>query len=405
MNDFSVTDILKEVLGDILLDRSLEKGVADAMELLTRGFQAEVGVVWLLDQARERLVPVFSISPVDLSNTSVELGINAESFVAKTGEPLMKNVMDEDERYNGTILGDLGLKVRNMLCVPLGNKQGTLGCIEFANRKDDVAFTEEELQLCERMAAVSAFVIYDQGVKVEAAEKKEVLISMRGITKEYPNGDTVNRVLKGIDLDIYKGEFLIILGESGCGKSTLVNIVGGMDNLTEGTITVEGKDYSHPTDEELTMYRREYVGFVFQAYNLMPNLTAQENVRFIADLVEEPMKPADAIAKVGLSERAGHFPSALSGGQQQRVSIARAIVKKPAIIFADEPTAALDYETSIEVLTVFEEIVRESGSTVVMITHNPEIAKMANRVAKIKDGRIASIKVNLRPVHAAELQW
>ena len=129
MNDFSVTDILKEVLGDILLDRSLEKGVADAMELLTRGFQAEVGVVWLLDQARERLVPVFSISPVDLSNTSVELGINAESFVAKTGEPLMKNVMDEDERYNGTILGDLGLKVRNMLCVPLGNKQGTLGCI------------------------------------------------------------------------------------------------------------------------------------------------------------------------------------------------------------------------------------------------------------------------------------
>ena len=405
VNDFSINDVLKEILSEILLDRSLEKGVADAMEILTRALQAEVGVVWLLDQEGERLVPVFSISPVDLSNMSVGLGGNAESFVAKAGESLMKPVMDEDERYNGTILDDLGLKVRNMICVPLGNKQGSIGCIEFANMKDGVPFTDEELKLCERMAAVSAFVIHDQGIKVEAAKKKEVLISMRGIIKEYPNGDSVNRVLKGIDLDIYKGEFLIILGESGCGKSTLVNIAGGMDSLTDGSISVEGKDYSHPTDDELTMYRREYVGFVFQSYNLMPNLTAQENVRFIADLVEDSMKPADAIAKVGLSERAGHFPSALSGGQQQRVSIARAIVKRPEIIFADEPTAALDYETSIEVLTVFEEIVREGGSTVVMITHNPEIAKMADRVVKLRNGLVSSVKTNLQPAKAKQLVW
>ena len=147
------------------------------------------------------------------------------------------------------------------------------------------------------------------------------------------------------------------------------------------------------------------MGFVFQQYNLMPNLTAQENVQFIADLVKEPMTAEDAIAKVGLTERAGNFPSMLSGGQQQRVSIARAIVKNPKIIFADEPTAALDYQTSIEVLSVFEQIVRDRGSTVVMITHNPEIARMANRVVKLRNGVISSIRVNLHPAMATELVW
>ena len=212
-------------------------------------------------------------------------------------------------------------------------------------------------------------------------------------------------VLKGIDLDIYQNEFVVILGESGCGKSTLVNIIGGMDHLTDGSLIIDGKDFSHPTEAELTRFRREYMGFVFQQYNLMPNLTAQENVQFIADLVKEPMTAEDAIAKVGLTERAGNFPSMLSGGQQQRVSIARAIVKNPKIIFADEPTAALDYQTSIEVLSVFEQIVRDRGSTVVMITHNPEIARMANRVVKLRNGVISSIRVNLHPAMATELVW
>ena len=404
-NKNGLTSILKEVLKEILQEEDLEKGLADAMEILVRALKAEVGVIWLLDQSRERLVPMFSISPIDLSNFSIELGGNAVSYVTKTGESIMKNVMDEDPRYNGSILDDIGMKLQNMLCVPLGNKDVTLGCIQIANKKNDAAFTDEELKLCERVAAVAAFTMFDQGFTIEAAEKKEVLISLRGIIKDYPNGDSVTRVLKGIDLDIYKGEFLVILGESGCGKSTLVNIVGGMDNLTEGTISGEGKDYSHPTDDELTMYRREYVGFVFQSYNLMPNLTAKENVQFIAELVAEPMKSEDAISKVGLAERSGHYPSALSGGQQQRVSIARAIVKRPKIIFADEPTAALDYQTSIEVLSVFEEIVKDEGSTIVMITHNPEIAKMADRVVKLRGGLVSSVKMNMQPARAVDLVW
>ena len=212
-------------------------------------------------------------------------------------------------------------------------------------------------------------------------------------------------MLKGINLDIYKNEFVVVLGESGCGKSTLMNIVGGMDALTDGTLIVEGKDFSHPSDAELTKYRREYIGFIFQSYNLMPNLTAQENVQFIAELVNDPMPAEEAIAKVRLTDHANSFPGQMSGGQQQRVSIARAIVKRPRLILADEPTAALDYATSIEVLSVVEDIVRNQGGTVMMVTHNPEIAKMADRVVKVRGGRIASIKKNLHALHAEELVW
>ena len=219
------------------------------------------------------------------------------------------------------------------------------------------------------------------------------------------SGDGVSRVLKGINLEIYKNEFVVVLGESGCGKSTMMNIVGGMDFLTDGTLLIEGKDFSHPSDSDLTRFRREYVGFIFQSYNLMPNLTAIENVQFIADLVQDPMPAEEAIAKVGLKDKKNNYPGQMSGGQQQRVSIARAIVKKPKLILADEPTAALDYNTSIEVLKVIEDIVKNQGSTVMMVTHNPEIAKMADRVVKVRNGKIASIKKNMHPLHAEELVW
>ena len=234
---------------------------------------------------------------------------------------------------------------------------------------------------------------------------KEVLLQVRNLSRTFRSDKGILKALDDVSFDVCKGETLGVVGESGCGKSTLVNIIGGMDNLTSGTLIVDGKDYSNPTDRELTEYRREYMGFVFQSYNLMPNLTAQENVQFIADIAQDPMPAEEAIEKVGLSERAGNYPAALSGGQQQRVSIARAIVKRPKIIFADEPTAALDYQTSIEVLTVFEEIVKSRGTTVVMITHNPEIAKMANRVVKLKGGLVHSVKLNLQPLDATELVW
>ena len=292
-----------------------------------------------------------------------------------------------------------------MICVPLNNLHDIIGCVQIVNKKDGSLYDAEELQLCERMASLAAITIDEKGLLVDFSEKQEVLAVLKNVTKEYPAGDTVLQVLKGVNLEVYKNEFVVVLGESGCGKSTMMNILGGMDFLTDGQLLIEGKDFSHPSDAELTRFRREYVGFIFQAYNLMPNLTAQENVEFIAELVDDPMSAAEAIAKVKLTERADSYPGQMSGGQQQRVSIARAIVKRPKLILADEPTAALDYATSIEVLSVIEDIVKNQGTTVMMVTHNPEIAKMADRVVKVRNGKVASIKKNMHPLHAEELVW
>ncbi len=245
----------------------------------------------------------------------------------------------------------------------------------------------------------------DDSSSLPVDSDRKVIVSLRGVTKEFTSGDRLIRILRGIDLDIYEHEFLVILGESGCGKSTMMNIIGGMDFLTEGELIVEGEDYSHPNEDDLVEFRRNYVGFVFQSYNLMPNLTALENVSFIAEISKDPISASDAIEKVGLTDRANNYPSQMSGGQQQRVSIARALVKNPTLILADEPTAALDYDTSIEVLTVIEDVVRQQGKTVVMITHNDEIAKMADRVVRLKDGKVSATRVNLHPLSAKELIW
>ena len=175
--------------------------------------------------------------------------------------------------------------------------------------------------------------------------------------------------------------------------------------MTDGKLYIEGKDYSHPSDEEMTLFRRQYVGFIFQSYNLMPNLTALENVDFIAEIAKDPIDSMEALAKVGMDAKAGNYPAQLSGGQQQRVSIARALVKNPRVILADEPTAALDFQTGQEVLIVIEDIVKNQGATVVMVTHNAEIAKMANRVIKLRSGKISSIKWNLHPLSATEIIW
>ncbi|MBQ4305082.1 MAG: ATP-binding cassette domain-containing protein, partial [Lachnospiraceae bacterium] len=339
------------------------------------------------------------------SGISVENGLGVEGLVTKTGKSVMVTDASSDPRIDGTVFDDGGLPVKTMICVPLNNLRDVIGCVQVINKKDGSAFDEDELQLCERMAALAAITIEEKGFSVDLEEEKEILLSLRNVTREYPSGEGVTRVLRGINLDIYKNEFVVILGESGCGKSTMINIAGGMDELTDGTLTIEGKDFSHPSDDDLTRYRRDYVGFIFQAYNLMPNLTALENVEFIAELVKDPMPASEAIAAVGLTERADNYPSQMSGGQQQRVSIARAIVKRPRLIMADEPTAALDYATSIEVLSVIENIVRTQGTTVMMVTHNPEIAKMADRVVKVRSGKIASIRKNMHPLRAEELVW
>ena len=394
-----------QIMEQLLEVDSLDDALSGSLEIIVNTLNSEAGAIWLLDPKTDRLSPLFHIGPADVSNITVENGLGIEGLVTKTGKSVMVTDAATDARFDGTVFDDNGLVTRTMICVPLNNLHDVIGCVQVVNKKDGNLYDAEELQLCERMAALAAITIDEKGPAVDLGEQKEVLAVLKDVTKKFPSGDGVLQVLKGINLEIYKNEFVVVLGESGCGKSTMMNIVGGMDFLTDGTLTIEGKDFSHPTDAELTRYRREYIGFIFQAYNLMPNLTALENVQFIAELVKDSMDAADAIDKVGLSARANNYPGQMSGGQQQRVSIARAIVKKPKLILADEPTAALDYTTSIEVLSVIEDIVKNQGATVMMVTHNVEIAKMADRVVKVRGGRIASIKKNLHPVHAQELVW
>ena len=394
-----------QIMEALLEIDSLDDALSGSLEIIVNTLNSEAGAIWLLDPKTDRLSPLFHIGPADVSNISVENGLGIEGLVTKTGQSVMVTDAASDPRFDGTVFDDNGLVTKTMICVPLNNLHDVIGCVQIVNKKDGSPYDAEELQLCERMAALAAITIDEKGLAVDLGEKKEILAILQGVTKEFPSGDGVLKVLKGVNLEIYKNEFVVVLGESGCGKSTMMNIVGGMDFLTDGTLTIEGKDFSHPSDAELTRYRREYIGFIFQAYNLMPNLTALENVQFIAELVKDPMPAEEAIQKVGLTERSGNYPGQMSGGQQQRVSIARAIVKKPKLILADEPTAALDYTTSIEVLSVIEDIVKNQGATVMMVTHNGEIAKMADRVVKVRGGRIASIKKNLHPVHAQELVW
>ena len=393
------------IMAQLLKVDNLEEALSGSLDIIVKTLNSEAGAIWLLDPKTDRLSPVFHIGPADISNISVENGLGIEGIVTQTGKSMFVEDAATDPRFDGTVFDDNDLVTKTMICVPLNNTHDIIGCVQIVNKLDGTLYDEEEMKLCERMASLAAITIDEKGLIVDLEEKKEILATLRNITKEFQTGDTTLKVLKGINLDVYKNEFIVVLGESGCGKSTMMNIVGGMDFLTTGELTIEGKDFSHPSDDELTKYRRDYIGYIFQSYNLMPNLTALENVEFIAELAENPMSSKEALAKVNMSQRENNYPGQMSGGQQQRVSIARAIVKKPKLILADEPTAALDYTTSIEVLQTIEDIVKTQGTTVMMVTHNVEIAKMADRVVKVRNGKIASIKKNMHPLHAVDLIW
>jgi len=227
----------------------------------------------------------------------------------------------------------------------------------------------------------------------------------RGITKVYRMGEVEVHALRGVDLDLFTGEFVVLLGPSGSGKSTLMNILGGLDLPTTGTVRYRDRDMTAAGDAALTRYRRANVGFVFQFYNLIPSLTARENVSLVTEIAHHPMKPDEALKIVGLQDRLDHFPSQLSGGEQQRVAIARAIAKRPTVLLCDEPTGALDVKTGIIVLEAIERVNRELGTTTAVITHNAATAGMADRVVSLRDGRIVSTKRNAQKIPASELAW
>lgn len=401
------TDYLQavwQITQQLQTEDQLESALSSCLEIIVNTLKCEEGSVWLTNSEDSRLYCLTNFGKTDITGFSVALGQGIAGNAALSGEAEIVSDCSKDPRFTKAIDSETGFVTRSLICAPLKTAHGTLGVIQMINKKEGL-FSEDDLELCVDLASLVAIAVEDKGLVFSPSKKRETVISLRGVTKEFPSGEETIRVLKGVDLDIYRNEFLVILGESGCGKSTMLNIIGGMDQLTDGTFTVQGVDYSHPSEQELTDYRRDFVGFIFQSYNLMPNLTALENVEFIAEICKHPRKSEDMIELVGLSDRAGNYPSMMSGGQQQRVSIARALVKDPAVILADEPTAALDYKTSIDVLRIIEDVVANHGATVIMVTHNPEIAKMANRVVRVKDGLIYNIRVNVHPLHAEELSW
>lgn len=229
-------------------------------------------------------------------------------------------------------------------------------------------------------------------------------ITFKNVKKDYVGQITVT-ALHDVSFDVEKGEICVIVGESGAGKTTLINILGGMDTLTEGQITVDGREVSAMSKKQLAEYRRKDVGFVFQFYNLIPNLTALENVEIAAQLSKTAMKSDEALKKVGLEERKKNFPAQLSGGEQQRVAIARAIAKNPKLLLCDEPTGALDYNTGKAILKLLQDTCRETGMTVIIITHNKALTDMADRVIRIKSGTVLSVETNDHPVPVENIEW
>lgn len=231
------------------------------------------------------------------------------------------------------------------------------------------------------------------------------IFEARGLTKIYQMGEVEVAALRGVDLELPAGEFVVLLGPSGSGKSTLLNILGGLDTPTSGTVRYGDHDLSVDDDAAMTRYRREHVGFVFQFYNLIPSLTARENVALVTEIADDPMTPEEALALVGLGQRMDHFPTQMSGGEQQRVAIARAVAKRPQVLLCDEPTGALDAQTGVLVLDVLARVNRELGTTTVVITHNAVIAAMADRVVYVGDGLVVRTELNAVKKTAAELSW
>ncbi len=401
---------LNEAQAAIARAQTLDEALQEGLKAILKNCKAESGAIWYASSMGDDgdnpsciLHPYFWIGGSDLTSCMHVPGDGSVGRVYQT-QVAERYLHFAPESDPATVSDFQDIEVNSMICVPFSSMKKNLGCIQFINKEGGGFFTNEEADVCEMMAMLAAMAIEENDNLQPEWSPGNTIMRVRGVTREFKNGDVVTKVLKGVNLDVYEGEFLVLLGESGCGKSTLLNIIGGMDHPTSGSFECFGEEYSNASQQQLTEYRRDNIGFIFQSYNLMPNLNARQNLELIASLVPKPMSADEALEIVNLGERKTNYPSQMSGGQQQRVSIARALMKRPRIILADEPTAALDYTTSIEVLEVMEKIVSE-GTTMIMVTHNEEICRMADRVVRMRNGRMYEVTVNRRKAHANELVW
>lgn len=392
--------IIGEIQTIIAKANTLEEALKGGLKSIMQSCGVDYAVFWYKD-VDEILHPYYWICPKDFSLKKYKTneGIVGKVYSLQQSIRLLDYQNNHQEEIDNNFSG---IKISSYICAPVSNKYENIGCIEFI--KENTLFSQEEADICEMLTTLTAIQVDDNEKFNQKFEERKPILSAINVKKQFINGEFVTRVLKGVNLDVYEGELLVLLGESGCGKSTLLNAISGMDKIDEGKIIFEGKDISNYNQNELTKYRRDNIGFIFQSYNLMPNLNVKNNLSLISELVDKPMDINEVLKLVKLDDKGHNYPSQLSGGQQQRVSIARALVKNPKIIMADEPTAALDYETSIEVLSALENVSRK-GTTIVMVTHNEEITKMANRVVRMRNGKTYEVTINRHPLHASDLVW
>ena len=400
--DLKIYEAVGKIHRAVTTSLTFDEAIKSGLKIILSSAMADYVIVWYkTSNDSNKLKPYYWIAPNDFTDSAVTIGDDTVvSEVIKTNKPKLieyNTSSDIDKKH-------LDIKYQSLFALPFNqDKLKKFGCIEFIKSKDE--FSEDEKEVCQILTELCETIINDSAPLPTINEERKVLVSCKDVKKSFKNGENMLQVLKGVNFDIYEGEFLVLLGESGCGKSTMLNTIGGMLSADSGSIKFGKEEIIGMNDRELTNYRRYNIGFIFQSYNLMSSLTAKQNLDLIGELVKEPMDSIEALKLVGLEDKANNYPTQLSGGQQQRISIARALVKKPKLILADEPTAALDYSTSIEVLSVFEDILREGNTTLVMVTHNEEIAKMANRVIRFKNGYAYETTVNSRIAKAKDLEW
>lgn len=397
--DLKYFKIISLIQSAISKSETCYDAIKNGIKVITDHTTADHAIVW--HREGNALHPYYWLCPVDL--TSVALSAQETPIKEVLQQSKASAMLDFNTQATEDIKKKLpGIDAHSLVIAPFhfdSKDEGVIFYISIANR-----FNDDDINVFEILSMLMEMSLSESQLFFKPWQSRKIVMNCRSICKSFQNGEVTTQVLKGINFDVFEGEFLCLLGESGCGKSTFLNIIGGLEKADSGTFSFLGKEYQNASEDELTDYRRKNIGFVFQSYNLMPNLTSRQNLDLIGELVEDPMDSLKALDIVGLSDKANHYPSQLSGGQQQRVSIARAIVKKPKIIMADEPTAALDYKTSIEVLQVFADVVK-SGTTLIMVTHNEEITKMADRVIRFRDGKVYEVTINRNPKKAEELVW